>query len=177
MERVIPWTIFTLLMTGACFWRPRPMRGVMGVFFALMGLGVHGAFVIIDPVKYIAFARQSLIPLYGRIAEAVIVGVTPVAFGLAMLVFELTLAVLMLGSGQHARLALIAAGVFLVGITPLGAEVLPNAILAVGVWKLAREHYRRNVLAEFRDWRAARRHSRAELHTTSMTTEPRPKFQ
>lgn len=166
MERAIPWGVFVVLMTAACFWRPRAMRGVVGVFFALMGLGVHGAFIATRPEGYVDFARQALIPFYAELAAAVVVGLSPVVFGTLMLVFEVTLALLILSRGKRVQAGLLLGIGFLVAITPLGVEVLPNAILAIGLWRLVREPYPTTAVGELRAWRAARRPGRVQrAHT------------
>jgi len=162
MERAIPWGVFVVLMTAACFWRPRAMRVVVGVFFALMGLGVHGAFIATQPDGYIEFARQALIPFYAELAETVVVGLSPVVFGALMLVFEVMLALLILSRGKRVQAGLLLGIGFLVAITPLGIEVLPNAILAVGLWRLTREEYPVHALDALRAWRAARSRGRGQ---------------
>jgi hypothetical protein len=156
MERAISWGLLTMLMTIGCFWRPRPMRGVMGLFFALMGLGVHGTLIITNPEGYVAFARQAPVPFYREAAVAVVLWVTPTLFGGVMLLFETSLAMLILGRGRRVRLALLAAMAFLLAITPLGIEVAFNAVLAVGLWRLLQEDYPDSALAELVRWRAAR---------------------
>jgi hypothetical protein len=157
MARALPWGAVVTVMTVACFMRPRAMRGVVGLFFALMGLGVHGAFVLARPESYVGFARQALIPAYAKLAEAVVLTATPVIFGTMMLVFEVGLAVLMLGKGRSVKAGLVIAAAFLLAITPLGIEVMPNAVLALGLLRLAREGYPTSALAELRAWRLARR--------------------
>ena len=161
MERAIPWGVFVALMTTACFWRPRAMRVVVGVFFVLMGLGVHGAFIATRPEGYVDFARQALLPSYADLAEAVVVGLSPVVFGILMLVFEVTLGVLMLSRGKRVHAGLLLGTGFLVAITPLGVEVLPNALLAIGLWRLTRIPYAVSAVDELRAWRAARHQRRA----------------
>lgn len=160
MERALVWAAVAIPMTAACFWRPRGMRVVIGVFFAIMGLGVHGAFIATNPESYLGFVGQAPFPLYARLAVAVVRGLTPVGFGVAMLLFEVALAVSMLGSGRRVRIALVLGAVFLVGISPLGIDVLPNAFLAVGLWRLSREQYPLTAFAEVRRdygaWRAKR---------------------
>ena len=156
MERAIPWGVFVVLLTAACFWRPRVMRGVVGAFFALMGFGVHGAFIATRPEGYVDFARQALIPFYAELAEAVVVTLTPVVFGTLMLLFEVTLALLILSRGKRVLAGLLLGSGFLLAITPLGVEVLPNAVLAIGLWRLAREEYPVDALDELRAWRAGR---------------------
>lgn len=156
MERIVPWSVVVLLLTGACFWKPRPMRAFMGGFFALMGLGVHGAFLLTNPGAYVDFAQGALLPLYRDLAVAV-VQLQPTGFGIAMLLFEVTLAALMLSRGRYVRIGMLAGSAFLIAIAPLGLEVLPNMVLAIGLFWLARQEYPITPWAEFTQWRRARR--------------------
>ncbi len=152
MERAIPWAVVVLLLTVPCFLWPRPMRVVLGVFFGLMGLGVHGAFVATNPESYVDFAGQALFPFYRDLAVAVVTTLSPVVFGVMMLVFEVSLAVLILGKGRTAKLGLLLAAIFLVIITPLGIEVVPNIVLAVGLIRVARESFETSVPDDLRRW-------------------------
>jgi hypothetical protein len=136
VERMAIWGAFVLMLTLAILARPRPMRTVVGIFFVLMAVGVHGSTVLTDPSSYLAFANGALIPLYRDVAVA-IVQVNPVAFGLFMLTFELAIACLILSRGVAVRRGLWAGGGFLLAITPLGVEEIPNAILAGGLAMLA----------------------------------------
>jgi hypothetical protein len=126
------------------------MRTVVGLFFVLMAVGVHGSTVLTDPSTYLTFANGALVPLYRDVAVA-IVAVNPVAFGLAMLTFELAVAALILSHGRAVRLGLWAGVGFLLAITPLGVEELPNPILAVGLAVLATRDYPNSALSEVRD--------------------------
>ncbi len=115
-----------------------------------MAVGVHGSTVLTDPSTYLAFANGALVPFYRDVAVA-IVAVNPVAFGLSMLTFELVVAALILSHGRAVRLGLWAGVGFLVGITPLGVEELPNPILAVGLAVLATRDYPKSALSEVHD--------------------------
>ena len=150
MERMAVWGVFVVVLTLAILARPRPMRIVVGMFFVLMAVGVHGSTVLTDPSSYLAFASGALIPLYRDVAVA-IVGVNPVAFGLFMLTFELVVAALILSHGRAVRLGLWTGAIFLLGITPLGVEELPNPILALGLVVLATRDFPRSALAEVQD--------------------------
>jgi hypothetical protein len=144
------WGVFVVVLTLAVLARPRPMRTVVGLFFVLMAVGVHGSTVLTDPSTYLTFANGALVPLYRDVAVA-IVAVNPVAFGLAMLTFELAVAALILSHGRAVRLGLWAGVGFLLAITPLGVEELPNPILAVGLAVLATRDYPNSALSEVRD--------------------------
>ncbi len=150
MERMAIWGAFVVVCTLAILAWPRPMRTVVGIFFVLMAVGVHGSTVLTDPSSYLTFANGALVPLYGDVAVA-IVEVNPVAFGLFMLTFELVIATLILWRGAAVRLGLWTGVAFLLGITPLGVEELPNAILAVGLGVLATRDYPKSALGEVRD--------------------------
>ena len=153
--RTLIWGLFGVVMTALCFWRPKPGRGVVGVFFAIMALGVHGTNVLSDPQQYVTFAQGALIPVYRDLAVAV-VSMSPAAFGLGMLVFEVVLAGLMLSHGTYARLGFVAAFLFLIGIMPLGPEELANVILAVGVGYLATREFPTSVITDIRTWLRSR---------------------
>jgi hypothetical protein len=158
MERLIIWGIFTVVVTAACFFKPRQMRAIVGGFFVAMGLGVHGGFILTDPQQYVTFARGALIPIYRDMAVAV-VSVNPLAFGLAMLAFEVIVAAMILSRGRYAKLGLLAATLFLLGITPLSVDTLPNAILAGGIAYLLSRDYPNSVPTEIAAWlRARKRH-------------------
>ena len=141
--------VFVVVVTLAILARPRPMRIVVGMFFVLMAVGVHGSTVLTDPSSYLAFASGALIPLYRDVAVA-IVGVNPLAFGLFMLTFELVVAALILSYGGGV-VGLWIGAMFLLGISPLGVEELPNPILALGLAVLATRDFPRSALAEVQD--------------------------
>jgi hypothetical protein len=144
------WGALVVVLTLATLARPRPMRIVVGIFFVLMAVGVHGSTVLSDPSSYLAFANGALIPLYRDVAVA-IVGVNPVAFGLFMLTFELMIAALILWHGRAVRLGLWAGAAFLLGITPLGVEELPNPVLALGLAVLATRDFPKSALSEVQE--------------------------
>ena len=144
------WGAFVVVHTLAIVARPRPMRIVVGIFFILMAVGVHGSTVLTDPSAYLEFANGALVPLYRDVAVA-IVGVNPLAFGLFMLSFELVIASLILWRGRAVHVGLWAGVVFLLGITPLGVEELPNPILALGLALLATRDFPRSPLSELQE--------------------------
>ena len=74
--------------------------------------------MINNPAGYVDYAGQALIPLYRRIG-LFLTEPNPRAFGIVMLVLELTLAVLILSRGRWVKLGIIGAILFLVGIAPL----------------------------------------------------------
>jgi hypothetical protein len=155
MDRMLIWGAFVSLVTFACVWRPRTMRVFVGVFFVVMALGVDGSTILGDLSSYATFASGALLPIYRDVALAV-VQVSPVLIGVLMLVFELVVAGLILGRGRAVRLGLLGGIVFLLGITPLGIEELPNPILAVGLGYLATQQIPVSVPGAVQGWVRAR---------------------
>ena len=151
MERTLIWAAFCLLIAVACFWRPRPMRAVVGAFFAIMGLAIHGGIIFTNPETYVIFAREAVIPIYRDVALAV-VQLSPLVFGLVMLVFEVVVAGLILSRGRAVKLGLLAGILFLIGIMPLGKEEWPDPILAAGLAYLMTREYPASVLSDAGSW-------------------------
>jgi hypothetical protein len=50
-QGLIVWGVFTLATAVFCFWKPQPARVFVGLFFAAMGLGIHGMFVLTNPIR------------------------------------------------------------------------------------------------------------------------------
>jgi len=153
--RTLIWALLGGLITALCFWRPKAARAVVGVFFAIMALGIHGMDVLVDPQQYLTFAEGALIPVYRNVAVA-IVSLSPLAFGLAMLVFELVLAGLMFRHGAYAKSGFVMAFLFLLGIMPLGPEEIANVTLAIGVGYLASRQFPTSVVTDIGSWLRSR---------------------
>ena len=153
--RTLIWAVFGVAISGLCMWKTNAARLVVGVFFAIMALGVHGTLILSDPRQYQTFAQGAFIPVYREVAVA-IVSISPLMFGIGMLVFELVLAALMLSYGTYARLGFTAAILFLVGIMPLGPEEVANVFMAAGVAYLATRNFQTAVVPEVRAWLRAR---------------------
>jgi hypothetical protein len=162
MQGLIIWGVFTLAAAVFCFWKPQSARVFVGVFFAAMGLGIHGMFVLTNPQRYVDFAANAPIPVYRDIGTGLIEP-NPQAFGLFMLIFETAMSLLILSRGRYVKLGLLGAVLFLLAITPLGAEELPNVILAAGMASLLTHQFPTDVLTmlrnRFRDRRIARTHA------------------
>lgn len=105
-----------------------------------MGIGFHVVLILLDPHGYDGFSTSALLPLY-RWAFREIVMRSPLAFALAAGAFEIAVALLMLSKRQYAKTALIAGSLFLLAITPLGVETLPNALLALRLVYLATKEF------------------------------------
>ena len=155
LTRVVVGGAFMLTVAVFCFLRPQAGRLFVGVFFGVMGLGVNGSLVISNPEGYVAFAEQALLPLYRQIG-LFLTQPNPWAFGIVMLILELTLAALILSRGHWVKVGTLGAILFLVGISPLGYDVMPNLLLAAALVHLLTQDFPRDVFTMLRDRRGRR---------------------
>jgi hypothetical protein len=102
-----------------------------------MGLAWNGAPTVRAPEQFPMLARRAPWGWYRR-AGLVLTEPAPRAFGAVMTVGETAVAAAVVSPGPAARLGLLAATVFSLGITPLGLYTSGNPILAMGAWHLAR---------------------------------------
>jgi hypothetical protein len=128
--------VFVLVVLACCWLKPNATRIFLSLFFIVMGIGFHLVLIVRDPHAYDGFSTSALLPLY-RWAFRTIVMPSPLAFALVAATFEIALALLMLSKGRYAQMGLLAGSLFLLAITPLGLETLPNALLALGLGYLA----------------------------------------
>jgi hypothetical protein len=140
MQGFLMWGAFTVAVAAFCVWRPQAARIFVGLFFGVMGLGVHGRFILTDPQSYVDFAAKAPWGIYRHIGTA-LTEPNPLAFGIFMLGLETVTAALILSRGRAVTWGLLGAIVFLVGITPLGLEEVPNVILAAGMAFLLTQHF------------------------------------
>jgi hypothetical protein len=136
MEQLIIWLVFVLVALVCCWLKPNATRIFLGFFFIVMGIGFHLVLILRDSHGYDGFSTSALLPLY-RWAFRAIVMPYPLVFALVAAAFEIALGLLMLSKGRYAQLGLITGSLFLLAITPLGMETLPNALLALGLGYLA----------------------------------------
>jgi hypothetical protein len=73
-----------------------------------------------------------------------------------MLILEVTLAVLILSRGGWANVGIFGAILFLVGISPLGFDVMPNLLLAAALVYLLTQDFPRDAFTMLRDRRGRR---------------------
>jgi hypothetical protein len=161
MQGFLIWGAFTLAVAAFCVLKPQAARIFIGLFFAAMGLGIHGAFIATNPHSYVDLAANAPWGIYRDIGRWLIEP-NPLVFGIFMLTFETVTAALILGRGRYVRWGLLGAILFLVGITPLGLEELPNVILAASmaflltqdfptdVWTILSSHRRRKLTSPAR---------------------------
>ena len=125
------------VLTALAYRRPTTGRRALGIFFAVMGLGVNGSVTVIAPEGFGAMARGAPWNWYRRIGCR-LTEPAPRVFGAAMAAGETALAAAILSRGTAARLGLLGAAAFSLGITPLGTYTLANPVLAAGALRLAR---------------------------------------
>lgn len=65
MPGFVVWGAFAVVVAVSCWWHPQGTRVLVGGFFALMGLGVHGTLVATDPQAYVDFPRARHTPARG----------------------------------------------------------------------------------------------------------------
>ncbi len=140
MERFFIWLVFVLVILVFSLWRPNAARIFLGFFFLAMAIGVNIVTVIVNPQSYLAMGSNALIPFY-RSVFSNIIAINPVLFVLPVAAFQIACALLMLGKQKSVKLGLIGGILFLVAITPLGLESLPNLILAFAMALLLRHAF------------------------------------
>ncbi|HJY43753.1 MAG TPA: hypothetical protein VJ301_03975 [Propionibacteriaceae bacterium] len=150
LTRVVVWSAFVLAVAVFCLVRPQAARLFVGVFFGVMGLGVHGFLVIRNPEGYVGFAEQALIRWYRQIG-LFLTTPNPRAFGIVMLILEVTLAALILSRGRWVKVGIVGAILFLVGISPLGFDIMPNLLLAAALVYLLTQDFPRDAWTMLRD--------------------------
>jgi hypothetical protein len=157
------WGAFTVGLAAFCVCRPQPARIFVGLFFGAMGLGIHGALIATNPQSYVDFAANAPWAIYRDIGTR-LTEPRPLAFGIFMLTFETITAAFILSRGRLVKWGLFAAIVFLVGITPLGLEEVPNLVLAAGMAFLLTQDFPTDV------WAILRRHRGLRLLTAGRGT-------
>lgn len=116
--------IFVLAVVILCFAKPNAGRIFLGFFFIVMALGVNGSFTFGNPQAYLDYAEGALIPLYRDLTVSV-VSVSPFAFGLLLMAFEITMGFLLLHKGKSVKIGLVGTMLFLAGMAPLDWVQIP----------------------------------------------------
>ena len=163
MQGFLIWGSFTVVVATFCIWRPQAARIFVGLFFGAMGLGIHGALIATAPHSYVDFAAKAPWAIYRDIGLW-LTEPNPLVFGIVMLTFETVTAALILSRGRYVRWGLIGAILFLIGITPLGLEEVPNVILAAGLAFLLTQEFPTDVVTMLR------RHLRSRRITAGAAT-------
>jgi len=171
MQGFLIWGAFTVVVAASCVWRPQPARVFVGLFFGAMGLGVHGGLIVTNPQSYVDFAAGAPWALYRDIGLW-FTEPNPLVFGIFMLLFETVTAALILSRGRYVRWGLVGAILFLVGITPLGLEEVPNVVLAAGMAFLLTQEFPTDVVTMLRRHLRGRRTTTAGAATASRGADP-----
>lgn len=137
--------VFVLLVVIFCFAKPNAARIFLGFFFLTMALGVNGSFTFGNPQAYLDYANGALIPFYRTVTVSVI-SVSPFGFGLLVMAFEITMALLLLHKGRAVKLGLLGTMLFLARMTPLDWLQLPWLGLIIGELYLLRLDFERSFL-------------------------------
>jgi hypothetical protein len=133
-------------LTALALWRPSAGRRALGILFLLTGLAWCGLTTVKAPEQWPMLARRAPWAWYRR-AGLALTEPAPRAFGAAVTAGETALGAAILSRDPAARLGLLGAAAFLLGITPLGTDTLGNPILAVGALQLARRTWPRSAFS------------------------------
>lgn len=145
MEPIIIFGAFALIVLVCSLVKPDATRIFLGPFFLVMALGVNLMLVLTAPNFFGEMAREAFIPFY-RTFFAGAVAQHPAGYGLAVALFELTVAALIMARGRLAKAGLFGAGVFNLAIAPLGWLYLPNLLLAAAEFFLSTREHPRSML-------------------------------
>lgn len=138
-------SLFVLAVVILCLVKPNAGRIFLGFFFLVMALGVNGSFTFGNPQAYLDYANGALIPFYRQLAVSV-VRISPVGFGLLLMIFEICMALLLLHKKQAVKIGLIGTMLFIVGISPLSWVQIPWLGLLVAQGFLYTKEFDRSVL-------------------------------
>jgi len=138
-------TLFVLAVVTLCFVKPNAGRIFLGFFFLVMALGVNGSFTFGNPQAYLDYASGALIPFYRQLAVNV-VQISPVTFGLLLMIFEICMGLLLLHKKQAVKIGLIGTMLFIIGIAPLSWVQIPWLGLLVAQGFLYTKEFDRSLL-------------------------------
>lgn len=130
---------FAIAFLVLALYRPNPARIIAGGGFILAGL-VNGTLAILNPQIYVRGFGPNAVGVYKTLIYGVLAQ-APTRFILAIAVWQLVVAgLILMNSTDFTRLGLVAATVFLLGISPLGVGCAfpSNLILAAALVALIR---------------------------------------
>jgi hypothetical protein len=145
MNPFLIWLSLVLLMSILCLTKPNAGRVFLGFFFLTMAIGVNIVTVLVAPQSYIEMGKNALIPFY-RWVFLNIVSINPALFVLPIAAFQISIALLILNKKKYVKMGLLGGIFFLVAITPLGIETLPNLVLAATLGWLLRTEFDKTFL-------------------------------
>lgn len=138
-------SLFVLAVVVLCLLKPNAGRIFLGLFFLAMALGVNGSFTFGNPQAYLDYANGTLIPFY-RLLAIRVVTISPVIFGILLMVFEISMGFLLLHKKQAVRVGLIGTMIFIIGIAPMSWMQIPWLGLLVGQGFLLTKDFDQSVL-------------------------------
>ncbi len=138
--QLIIWLAFVILVFVFCLAKPNASRIFLGFFFLAMAIGVNIVTVLVAPQSYIEMGKNALIPFY-RWVFLNIIALNPPLFVLPIAAFQIAIALMMLGKKTYVKIGLAGGIMFLMAITPLGVESLPNLLMALGLALLLRKEF------------------------------------
>ncbi len=117
------------------------------ILFPGDGAGCERFFYFGNPQAYLDYANGALIPFYRQLAVSV-VRISPVGFGLLLMIFEICMGLLLLHKKQAVKIGLIGTMLFIIGISPLSWVQIPWLGLLVAQGFLYTKAFDRSVLEE-----------------------------
>ncbi len=141
---------FVLAVVILCFARPNAGRIFLGFFYLAMALGVNGSFTFGNPQAYLDYANEALIPFYGKVFIFVLNLVSPLVFGLLLMVFEITMALLLLYKQKFVKAGLVGTMLFLIAMIPLSWLQVPWLGLVIAKFHLLKQEFDKPFLALLR---------------------------
>ena len=142
---IIVSTLFVLAVVIFCLVKPNAGRIFLGFFFLVMALGVNGYFTFGNPQAYLDYAGGALIPIYRNLAVG-IVQINPVAFGILLMIFEISMGLLLLHKNKKVKIGLIGTMLFVSGIAPLSWMQVPWLGLLIAQGFLLTKEFEHSVL-------------------------------
>ncbi|HVK38472.1 MAG TPA: hypothetical protein VNA88_08080 [Candidatus Kapabacteria bacterium] len=149
----VVWLVVMLVIEAGRM-KPNGARIMAGLFFIAMAVGVNGVLTLLDPGAFATIGSDSWLPVYREFFQTTVAS-APLAFGIAIVVFDLTCGCLMLGKHRAARIGLVGAVIFLVLLAPLNFYTLVNVALALVLGRLIRYDFGRGFPEIWRDYRMA----------------------
>ena len=125
MDAKIIWSIgFVLLVILLCVAKPNIGRIFLGIFYLIMAIGINIVNAFTNPLSTVQMGEASLLDFY-KTFFSVVVSKAPALFILAVAMFQIVMALLILNKNQKVKLGLIGTTIFLIFITPFGVIQIP----------------------------------------------------
>lgn len=115
---IITGAVFSLVLIVLSIVKPNAGRIFLGVFFLVMGIGVNGTYLFTQPSFVFDYGYNAQFALYRSLTESII-GPAPLAFGIILIVFEVTMGIFLLSRGRLVKIGLIGAMAFVLMLVPI----------------------------------------------------------